>query len=209
MSRFILFAYALLMLNGAHAAQKTILVVGDSLSAGYGLRQDEAWPTLLEQRLRQHQLDFRVANASISGDTTAGGRSRLAAALKQYRPQLVVIALGGNDGLRGLPPSAVRENIEAMIDASVASGAKTLVVGIDMPPNYGAAYREKFRAAFRDAARSRRVPLVPFMLEHFGERRDYFQPDGVHPTAAAQPLILDTIWRELQPMLGTRRTAAL
>lgn len=187
------------------AAQKTILVFGDSLSAGYGLGLDQAWPSLLAQRLAQEKSDYRVVNASVSGDTTAGGRSRLPAALQRYQPSLVIIALGGNDGLRGLPVRAMQENLAAMARASREAGARVLLLGLDMPPNYGPQYREKFRAAYAEAARQEGAALVPFMLGGFAERTEYFLPDRIHPTAAAQPLILDTVWRVLRPMLKEDR----
>lgn len=176
-------------------------MLGDSLSAGYGLRQEQSWPRLLDARLAEAGLDYRVANASVSGETSAGGRSRLAAALKQHRPRVVIIALGANDGLRGLPVGALRENIEAMSATARQAGARALVVGMDMPPNYGAAYRQKFRRAFADAAAAQKAAFVPFMLEGFGDRREMFQADTIHPGAAAQPLIVDNIWPALRPLL--------
>ena len=184
----------------AHAA-KTILVFGDSLSAGYGIRQDAAWPNLLQKRLQEKQLDYSVANASISGETTSGGRARLDAALAKYTPAIVIIALGANDGLRGLPVKAMAANLQAMVDASRKAGAQVLLVGMRMPPNYGPDYTARFEAVFRDLAKTNRLRLVPFMMEGFADQRHYFQADGIHPVAEAQPVILDTIWRELKPLL--------
>ncbi len=192
---------ASLLLAVAPAFAGTVLVWGDSLSAGYGLRPQQAWPALLEQRIAAARLPHKVVNASISGETTAGGRSRLPAALQTHRPALVVIELGANDGLRGLPVPAMSANLQAMIDASRAAGAKVLLVGMRMPPNYGPDYTARFEKTFRELAATNKLRLVPFMMEGFADQRAYFQPDGIHPIAAAQPLILDTIWRELKPLL--------
>lgn len=184
------------------AAADTILILGDSLSAGYGLRQQDAWPALLGRRLAERKLPYRVANASISGDTSAGGRSRLPAAMAQHAPRLVIIALGANDGLRGLPPEQLRDNLAAMAAMARRAGARVILAGMDMPPNYGAAFRDRFRRAYVDAARAEGAELIPFLLAGFAQEREMFQADGIHPTAAAQPLILETIWQRLSPMLG-------
>lgn len=185
----------------AHA-QPVLLVYGDSLSAGYGLPQNQGWVALLADRLRQEKFDYRVVNASLSGETTVGGAKRMEAVLAQHRPAIVVIELGGNDGLRGLSLAATRQNLEAMIRAAKAAGAKPVVVGMQLPPNYGAAYTGKFQALFEDVARQEKAALVPFMLAGFGERRELFQADGIHPAAAAQPLMLDNVWPVLRPLLG-------
>jgi len=190
------------MLMFAGAAQaSTILVWGDGLSAGYGLRPNEAWPILLEQRIGESKLPPKVINASISGETTAGGRSRLPAALQAYKPSVVIIELGANDGLRGLPASAMAANLQAMIDASKQAGAKVLLIGMRMPPNYGPDYTSRFENAFLDLAKANKTRLVPFMMEGFADKRNYFQQDGIHPVADAQPVILDTIWQQLKPLL--------
>jgi acyl-CoA thioesterase-1 len=183
------------------AAAATILVFGDSLSSAYGLQRDEGWTTLLQRRLDGKKFDYRVANASISGETTHGGRIRIVAALKAHRPSIVIIALGGNDGLRGLGVETMRTNLEAVVQAARASGAQVLLVGMHMPPNFGPDYVEKFRQAYRAVAMKEGVALVPFLLEGFAERQDMFQPDGIHPTAAAQPLMLENVWKVLQPLL--------
>jgi acyl-CoA thioesterase-1 len=188
------------MALAAHA-QPVLLIFGDSLSSGYGLPQNQGWVALLADRLQQEKFDYRVVNASISGETTLGGAKRLEAVLAQHRPAIVVIELGGNDGLRGLSLAATRQNLEKMIRVARGAGAKPVVVGMQLPPNYGAAYTGKFQALFGEVARQERVPLVPFMLAGFGEKRELFQADGIHPTAAAQPLILDNIWPVLQPLL--------
>ncbi len=195
------YALAGLLLASASAFAGTVLVWGDSLSAGYGLRPQQAWPALLEKKIADARLPHKVINASISGETTAGGRSRLPAALQTHRPSLVVIELGANDGLRGLPVAAMSTNLQAMIDASRQAGAKVLLIGMRMPPNYGPDYTTRFEKAFQDLARANKLRLVPFMMEGFADQRVYFQQDGIHPVADAQPLILDTIWRELKPLL--------
>lgn len=194
-------ALAGLLLASASAFAGTVLVWGDSLSAGYGLRPQQAWPSLLEKKIADARLPHTVINASISGETTAGGRSRLPVALQTHRPSLVVIELGANDGLRGLPVAAMSTNLQAMIDASRQAGAKVLLIGMRMPPNYGPDYTTRFEKAFQDLARTNKLRLVPFMMEGFADQRAYFQQDGIHPVADAQPLILDTIWRELKPLL--------
>ena len=179
----------------------TVLVWGDSLSAGYGLRPSQAWPALLERRLQESKPPYRVVNASISGETTAGGRSRLPAALQAHRPTVVVIELGANDGLRGLPIPAMNANLQAMIDASRQAGARVLLVGMQMPPNYGPDYTARFAKTYQDLARTNKVRLVPFMMAGFADQPALFQQDGIHPTAEAQPRILDTVWQELKPLL--------
>ena len=177
------------------------MVFGDSLSSAYGLQRDQGWATLLQQRLSEKKLDYKIANASISGETTSGARNRIDAALKTHRPAIVIIALGANDGLRGLSIEAMRANLEAMVRSSRKTGAKVLLVGMRMPPNFGPAYGEKFQQTFRDVAAQERVALVPFLLEGFAEKQELFQPDGIHPAAAAQPLVLANVWKGLQPLL--------
>lgn len=174
--------------------------MGDSLSAGYGLRPHQAWPALLEARLGAKQIDYSVANLSISGETTAGGRSRLAAALTRYRPAIVIIALGANDGLRGLPLAQMRDNLTAMAAASRTAGARVMLVGMRLPPNYGP-YADEFERSFDEVARAGRSPLLPFLLEPVARRADLFQADNLHPTAEAQPLILEHVWARLAPLL--------
>jgi len=190
-----------LLLSFAAQAAGTILVVGDSISAGYGLGQGQSWPALLERRLREQRLDYSVVNASISGDTTAGGRSRLGAELDRSKPAVVVIALGGNDGLRGLSVIQMRDNLGAMIEAARAHKARVVLAGMKLPPNYGADYTFAFERSYADLARSHKAALVPFLLEGVAEKRELFQPDNIHPTAAAQPLILDNVWKALRPLL--------
>ncbi len=190
----------------ATAAQAPIvLVLGDSLSAEYGLPRDTGWVKLLSDRLAQDGAKYTVVNASISGETTSGGRTRLPALLKQHRPTIVVIELGGNDGLRGLPVSAMRDNLAAMIDASHAAGARVLLVGVRVPPNYGRDYAQRFASVFEELARRRKVGLVPFLLDGFAERLEYFQADRIHPNEKAQSLMLDNVWPHLKPLLAAAR----
>ncbi|MGH8632647.1 MAG: arylesterase, partial [Burkholderiales bacterium] len=169
--------------------------------AGYGLAREQGWVHLLEQRLRAEQLDYKIVNASISGETTLGGRNRIDGALKAHRPAVVILELGANDGLRGASPETMRGNLEAISDACRRANARVLLVGIRLPPNYGMAYTEKFQDVFSTVARSRKLPLVPFLLDGFSDNRGLFQDDGIHPSAAAQPLMLETVWKELRPLL--------
>jgi acyl-CoA thioesterase-1 len=182
-----------------------LLVVGDSISAAYGLPPGTGWVDLLSARIAAQKLPYRVVNASISGDTTAGGRARLPALLRTHKPAVVIIELGGNDGLRGGNLTSTRDNLAAMIAAAQKANAKVLVIGMKIPPNYGAAYVREFDALYASVARDAKVPLVPFFFEGFGERTDLFQPDRIHPTVAAQPLLLDNVWPVLLPLLNPRR----
>lgn len=195
--------FLLLLFGGASQAQ-SILVWGDSLSAGFGLQSAEAWPTLLQTRLARAGFPHRVINASVSGETSAGGRSRLPAALEQHRPGILILGLGANDGLRGLPPHLLADNLGAMIDAAHQVGARVLLVGMQMPPNYGPGYTRRFASVFAEVAQSRRTAFVPFLMEGFADRPELFQADGIHPAAAAQPLMLETVWRDLEPLLARK-----
>lgn len=188
------------------AARKpaVILVVGDSLSAEYGLQRGQGWVTLLEQRLAQQKIDARVVNASISGDTSSGGRSRLPALLKQHQPTHVVIELGANDALRGLPIANTADNLTQMTKASQAAGAQVLIVGIQVPPNYGGDYLRRFEAMFLDVSKATQAAVVPFLLRGVADGPDaatLFQADRIHPVAAAQPRMLDNVWPELRKLL--------
>lgn len=187
----------------AAAGTKRIVVLGDSLSAEYGLARGSGWVALLEQRLAQQKIPASVFNASISGDTTSGGRSRLPAVLAAQKPTHLIIELGGNDALRGLPLKQTRENLEAMIRAGRAAGAKVLLVGMQMPPNYGPV-AEQFAALYGELARQEKTALVPFLLAGVADRPDadaWFQPDRIHPLARAHPLMLDNVWPALKPLL--------
>jgi acyl-CoA thioesterase I len=186
----------------AIAAEKYILVFGDSLSAGFGIAVTQSWPALLGQRLQSNGSALRVVNASISGETTAGGRARLGAALAQFKPRIVILALGANDGLRGLPVAAMKNNLAAMVALAKQHRARVLLVGMNLPPNYGQQYTDQFNAAFRDLARREKIALLPFLLEPIALDRDAFQADGLHPTAAVQPKILDHVWTALKPLLS-------
>ncbi|PTD98091.1 arylesterase [Pseudothauera lacus] len=192
--------FLFVLLSGT-AQAATILVWGDSLSAGYGLRDGEAWPTLLQTRLASEGFPHRVVNGSVSGETSAGGLSRLPAALERHRPAIVILELGANDGLRGLAPRLLAENLGAMVDAARGAGARVLLIGMQMPPNYGPAYTRRFAATFTEVAAARQVALLPFLLDGFAERPEMFLADGIHPNAEAQPLILDNVWAQLQPLL--------
>lgn len=185
-----------------HAAPGKILVFGDSLSAAYGIGQKEGWVALLEARLRERKSEYSVVNASISGETSAGGASRIASVLAEHKPQVVVLELGANDGLRGLPIAQMRDNLAAIIRASRGAGARVVVVGMRMPPNYGPQYTREFQDAFGALAREHKAALVPFLFEGFAGERDAFQPDGLHPVAASQPRMLDNVWQVLAPMIG-------
>ncbi len=186
----------------AHSAPKTILVLGDSLSAEYGLSRGAGWVALLEQRLKAENIDAAIVNASISGETTSGGRTRLPALLKTHAPSIVVIELGANDGLRGLPVAAAAANFRAMIALSKKANAKVLLVGMRLPPNYGRDYADQFFALYATLAKEAKAPLVPFMFE--GVSNDMFQADRLHPAAQAHPIILTNIWPHLLPLLKPR-----
>lgn len=188
--------------TGAGAAgERTLLVYGDSLSAAYGLRADQGWVALLQKRLADQGYGYRVVNASVSGETTSGGKARLGRALSQHQPELVILELGANDGLRGLPVAAARTNLGEMLDAIAAAGARTLLVGIQMPPNYGPQYARSFNAMYGELARERKLPLVPFLLDKVALDSSYMQPDGLHPNDKGQPILLENVWPHLQPLL--------
>ncbi|MCP5220380.1 MAG: arylesterase [Zoogloeaceae bacterium] len=191
----------LLVMSTTLAQAATVLVLGDSLSAGFGLRADQAWPAHLQRKLDALPGKHTVINASVSGETTAGGRARLPQAIAAHAPDVVVIELGANDGLRGLPVTLMRENLLAMVDAAEAAGAKVVLVGMRLPPNYGPVYTRLFQNTFADVAKMRELAFVPFLLDGFAEERALFQPDGMHPTADAQPRIVETMWPALKPLL--------
>ncbi len=191
----------MLMLPPAAGVAATIMVYGDSLSAGYGVPQGQGWVSLLQKRLHDEKLDYKVVNLSISGETTLGGKNRITAALEAHRPAVVILALGANDGLRGQDPDTMRSNLEAIVEACRRFKARVLLVGMRLPPNYGAAYTNKFNNIFKDIAQRRRLASVPFLLEGFADDREMFQADAIHPTAQAQPLILETVWKKLRPLL--------
>lgn len=190
-----------LMCMAQNAAAGTVLIVGDSISAGFGLDTRLGWVSLLEQRLKREGFDDTVVNASISGDTSAGGQARLPALLAEHKPELVILELGGNDGLRGLLPTQLQQNLASMIQQSQKAGAKVLLLGMRLPPNYGVRYTTAFAEVFPQVAKENDIPLVPFLLEGIGGVPSMVQSDGIHPTAEAQPRLLENVWPMLKPLL--------
>ncbi len=188
----------------AYSAPKTVLVLGDSLSAEYGLARGAGWVALLEQKLKAEKIDARIVNASISGETTSGGRARLPALLDQHKPQVVVIELGANDGLRGLPVAAAEANLRQMATMSQKQDAKVMLIGMRMPPNYGRAYTERFFSMYENLAKEVKAPLVPFMLEGVADKPALFQADRLHPNAQAHPIILNNIWPTFKALIQSR-----
>lgn len=191
----------------AAADTATIMVFGDSLSAGYGLPQEAGWVSLLKNRL-QTKSQANIINKSISGETALGGRNRIEKELKTHRPDIVIIELGGNDGLRGASIESIRNNLEAIIEACKRSNAAVLLAGMQLPPNYGITYTQKFQDIYPQLAKRHNVKLVPFLLDGFGNKREFFQSDGIHPTAQAQEKIVDNVWRVLETMLKTQESVA-
>lgn len=187
----------------AVAANPKILIYGDSLSAAYGIPQQQGWAALLQKKLIHGKMHYDVINASVSGETTSGGLSRFASTLKQTQPEIVILELGANDGLRGLPIQALRENLSAMIQQSKKSGAKVLLVGMRIPPNYGAKYTKAFSQSYQQLSKQHKIPLVPFMLENVAAQPDLIQQDGLHPNTVGQAIILENIWPKLQRLIIT------
>jgi acyl-CoA thioesterase-1 len=198
-----LLALGFLLAGSARAenALPVLLVFGDSISAGYGIATGKGWVTLLTQRLQAEGYRYTVVNGSVSGETTPGGRARLPAFLKQYVPAIVVLELGGNDALRGGSLAGTRANLDAMVTAAQSNKAKVLIVGMQIPPNYGPAYVRDFNALFDEIAKARHVPIVPAFFAGFGDDLALFQPDRIHPTAEAQLKLLNNVWPALQPLL--------
>ncbi|MDR5793006.1 arylesterase [Caballeronia sp. LZ008] len=194
----------------AHAAdaqaaaqpKPAIVVLGDSLSAEYGLPRDTGWVNLLRDKLAKERFDYSVANSSISGDTTSGGRARLTAVLSRLKPAVVIVELGANDALRGVPLATTETNLRSIVDASQAAHAKVLLIGMYVPPNYGPDYTQKFHAVYERIAKEKNVPLVPFLLAGIADKPAMFQADQIHPTVQAQPLLLENVWPTLKPLLG-------
>lgn len=182
-------------------AAENIVVLGDSLSAGYGIDIQQGWVALLQQRLQQHQSAYTVVNASISGDTTSNGLARLPAVLQQHQPKIVIVELGANDALRGIPLQATRSNLEKIITQIQQKDGKVLLLGLRVPPNYGPAYTVPFQALYKELARQYKVAVTPLFLAQVDERADLMQADNLHPTAAAQAILLENVWRQLEPML--------
>lgn len=200
MLRVIAFLLLCTVSSGAVAAAN-ILVFGDSISAGYGIDPEQGWVRLLQERLDAAGYEFHVINASVSGETTTGGLARLPRALARHEPRVVILELGANDGLRGLPLTTTRSNLRRMIDDARKAGSSVLLAGMQMPPNYGARYTGDFRKLFPDLARELKVKLVPFLMEGVALHPDLMQADGLHPNAAGQPLLLENVWPVLRPML--------
>jgi acyl-CoA thioesterase-1 len=192
----------------ALASQPVILVFGDSLSAEYGLKRGTGWVSLLQDRLKEQGFPHRIVNASISGETTAGGAARLSGVLKKHQPDLVILELGGNDGLRGLPIAQTRTNLRNMATLANKNGAQTLIVGIRVPPNYGPDYARQFDRLFESVAQELKVPVVPFLLEGIAENPQMFQADGIHPNEKAQPRMLNHVWSELVSSKLLERSAS-
>jgi len=188
--------------SGARAETPVILVFGDSISAGYGLtRVDQGWVALLQTRLKQQEYVYQVVNASVSGETSAGGLARLPRALTLHQPRIVILELGGNDGLRALPITPMRTNLARMVDLATAAGAKVLLLGMRIPPNYGPDYTEQFRSSYTDLARDKKLPAVPFLMNDIALVPDLMQADGIHPNERGQPRLLDNVWPVLKPLL--------
>lgn len=190
-----------LLLLSQGAAAGTVLIVGDSISAGFGLDTRQGWVSLLQQRMQEQGFSDKVVNASISGDTSAGGLARLPALLAEHKPELVVLELGGNDGLRGQQPAQLQQNLASMIQQSQQAGAKVLLLGMRIPPNYGPRYTQLFEKAYTDLAAEKKVPFVPFFLEGVGGVPNMMQADGLHPAAGAQGALLENVWPTLKPLL--------
>jgi acyl-CoA thioesterase-1 len=199
-----LLALTIVCLPAAHGAEQTIVVVGDSLSSGYGIAAEQSWVAMLEDRLQAEGYGYRIVNASIAGDTSAGGLARLPRLLSAHDPELVLIELGGNDGLRGQPVATLRNNLAKMIELSYQSGADVVLAGIQLPPNYGAKYTQALAAVYPELAERFDAPLIEFILEDVALNRDLMQPDGIHPNAAGQKVVFDNVWRVLGPLLTPR-----
>ncbi len=199
----LLILFALLAASvSARAETPVILVFGDSISAGYGLaRVEQGWVALLQTRLKEQDYGYQVVNASVSGETTAGGLARLPRALMLHQPKIVVLELGGNDGLRALPIAQMRANLVRMVEVASAAGAKVLLLGIRMPPNYGPEYTEQFRLCYSDVAREKNLPLVPFLLNDVAQSANLMQADGIHPNELGQAQLLANVWPTLKPLL--------
>ena len=206
MKRLLALLVLILASASARAEAPVILVFGDSISAGYGLpRVEQGWVALLQARLKQEGYGYEVVNASVSGETTAGGLARLPRALELHHPSIVILELGGNDGLRALPIPQFRANLEQMLGLASSAGAKVLLLGMRMPPNYGPQYTEQFAMVFSDLAREKKIPAVPFLLTNIALTPSLMQGDDIHPNAQGQPVLLDNVWPALKPLLIEQR----
>ncbi|MGY6161493.1 arylesterase [Paraburkholderia strydomiana] len=195
--------FAVRAANAPEAAKPVIVVLGDSISAEYGLPRDTGWVALMRQRLTQERIDYSVANASISGDTTSGGRARLPALMQRLKPSIVIVELGANDALRGVPLSTTEDNLRTIIEQAQQAHAKVVLVGMYVPPNYGPDYTQKFHGLYGQLAKQLNVPLVPFLLAGIADKPDMFQADQIHPTQQAQPVLLNNVWPAVKPLLRT------
>ncbi|WP_233829927.1 arylesterase [Paraburkholderia sp. ZP32-5] len=189
--------------NAPEPAKPVIVVLGDSISAEYGLPRDTGWVALMRQRLAEERIDYSVANASISGDTTSGGRARLPALMQRLKPNIVIVELGANDALRGVPLSTTEDNLRTIIEQAQQGHAKVLLIGMYVPPNYGPDYTQKFHGLYGQLSKEFHVPLVPFLLAGIADKPDMFQADQIHPTQQAQPVLLDNVWPAVKPLLRT------
>jgi acyl-CoA thioesterase-1 len=192
-------------LQNAVASDRTILVLGDSLSAAYGIRPEQGWVALLTQRLKGQGYGYEVVNASVSGETTSGGLQRLPRALQIHHPGVVVLELGANDGLRGLPIAVTKENLTKMVQLCQAAGARLLLVGIRIPPNYGPRYANEFAGVYPEIAKQFQLPLIPFLLDKVALNPALMQEDGLHPNERGEPQVLQTVWQALEPLLKKNR----
>ena len=206
--RFVCIFLLLFVSLTLQASERTVLVLGDSISAGYGIRLDQSWVSLLQQRLDAQGYPHRVVNASISGDTSAGARQRLGGILQEYRPAISIVELGGNDGLRGLSLDSMRENLGDIIRRLRDSGSEVLLIPMKLPPNYGKAFNQLFEQVYVDLAQQYQVQLGHFILDGVAQDAELMQDDGIHPVAAAQPLMLDNVWPDLRTLLGPAGTLA-
>lgn len=210
-SKRLMFSLCLLLFvaSNVYASERTILIYGDSLSAAYGIPSQQGWAHLLSERVQLEKLAYQVVNASISGETTDGGLTRMTSSLNQAKPEIVILELGANDGLRGLPVKNMVANLDAMIRLCKKSGAKVLLVGMKIPPNYGPKYTEEFSQAYAKLAKQHKIALVPFMLENIAAKPELIQQDGLHPNVTAQPMVLENIWPQLSKLLIKKQTSNL
>lgn len=204
----IIFLFVLFFAVPASAATKTILVFGDSLSANYGISTEAGWVALLKQRLQTQSDNYQIINASISGETSLGGRNRIDQALSQHLPDIIILELGANDGLRGASVKSIYENLAAIITICQKNNVLVLLAGMQLPPNYGITYTQKFQSVFQQLAENFQIKFVPFLLAGFGDKREFFQSDGIHPSEIAQHKIVENVWEILQTMIKSDQLTA-
>ena len=189
--------------NAPEPAKPVIMVLGDSISAEYGLPRDTGWVALMRQRLASERIDYSVANASISGDTTSGGRARMPELIQRLKPSIVIVELGANDALRGVPLPTTEDNLRTIVEQAQQAHAKVVLIGMYVPPNYGPDYTQKFHGVYEQISKDLHVPLVPFLLAGIADKPEMFQADQMHPTQQAQPVLLDNVWPTVKPLLST------